>query len=310
MEKGNPPLVSVLVPAYNHGEYIERCIESIWQQTYPNIEIIVINDGSSDNTGELLDKLKSQSKHQMQVIHQKNAGLCRTLNRLNSLSNGKYIISIASDDELYPERINNHVSYLEKNDDVGIAGCFGQQQVIDENSCIKIERVVREINFDNQHIGLLEGKIPFSLQGTTFIASIYSKFEFDENLAFEDWDFYLRLTMEYRLAYIPSIAFRYRGHEEGLNRNVSKMASARIAIFQKLKDYDSVVKYGKRKFLANIYILNAKGYFYCHDLSNARASALSAISSDFGVVIRELDFVYKPFLGRYMLQLLRYIKGR
>jgi len=303
------PLVSVLIPAYNHEKYIERCLKSIWQQDYENIEVIIINDGSTDNTAKVLDSLKAKSKYPIQVFHQNNAGLCKTLNKLSRLASGKYIMPIASDDEFYRGRIKAHVRYLETIDDPTIAGCYGQQQIIDKNSNIKTPIVKRRMEFNNQHKGLLEGAIPFYLQGTTFFSSIFKKYEFDENLAFEDWDFYLRLTLHYKLAYLPGIAFRYRGHEEGLNRNMEKMAAGRLEIFEKFKDYKSVVDYGKNRFLSNVYIMNAKGYFNIENYQKARECIFIALKYNSKALINEMSFIYKPFLGRSIINILRRIKG-
>ena len=79
--------VSVIVPAYNVEEYIENCIISIIQQTYTNIEIIIINDGSTDSTGKICDRLARADKR-INVIHQKNQGLSQARNNGIKLASG------------------------------------------------------------------------------------------------------------------------------------------------------------------------------------------------------------------------------
>jgi len=304
----NKPLVSMLIPAYNHERYIEQCILSIWEQDYPNIEIVVINDGSKDKTGELLDNMCQNSPITMKVIHQANIGLCKTLNKLSSLASGKYIIVLASDDELYPGRITNHIEFLESVRPKEVAGCYGQQQVIDENGQVIKKLVFRNMEFENQHAAFLSGNMIFNLQSSTFFADIFKQYKFDESLAFEDWDFFLRLTIDYKLAYLPGVSFRYRGHDEGLNRNMSKIAKARLAVYSKFKDAPSVVTFGTSKFLSSIHILNAKGFFNIRDYKNARKSTLKAFFADFFVFKREYKFIYKPFLGRGLISLFRKAK--
>ncbi len=108
------PLVTIIVPAYNHDKYIEKCIDSIIEQTYQNIEIIIINDGSTDKT---IDKIVSYAHHEkVVVIDQENKGLCKTLNVGLSLAKGDYISILASDDYLIANKLEKQVEFLEYNE--------------------------------------------------------------------------------------------------------------------------------------------------------------------------------------------------
>lgn len=89
--------VSVLIPAYNCEEYLERCIKSILNQDYDNIEIVVINDGSTDNTQGVIDKLKSENSNIVSV-NRENKGVCETRNELLKIATGEYIVFIDADD--------------------------------------------------------------------------------------------------------------------------------------------------------------------------------------------------------------------
>ena len=97
------PLVSVLMPAYNHQQFVEQAVRSVWAQTYKNIELIVIDDGSSDRTLEILKRLSLQSPISMKVDTHANQGICRTLNKCFDLSRGELIAFLASDDQ-YSEK--------------------------------------------------------------------------------------------------------------------------------------------------------------------------------------------------------------
>lgn len=91
------PLISVLIPAYNAEKYIEHCLKSVCGQNYDNLEIIVINDGSTDRTGEIADKI-AEKDDRIEVIHQENAGVATTRNRLIERSRGEYILQVDADD--------------------------------------------------------------------------------------------------------------------------------------------------------------------------------------------------------------------
>ena len=90
-------LISVIVPVYNVEKYISRCIESIMKQTYKNIEIILIDDGSTDNSGKICDEY-SLKDDRINVIHKKNGGLSDARNTGLDIAKGKYISLIDSDD--------------------------------------------------------------------------------------------------------------------------------------------------------------------------------------------------------------------
>lgn len=97
-------LISVIVPVYNVQKYLEKCIESILSQTYKNIEIILIDDGSTDNSGKICDECVERDSR-IRVIHQKNKGLSAARNRGIECSKGKYIVFIDSDDYIHNRMI-------------------------------------------------------------------------------------------------------------------------------------------------------------------------------------------------------------
>lgn len=122
------PLVSVIVASYNHGPYIEACIESILAQTYTNVELLVVDDGSTDDSVARIHRL--QEVHPFEFRVQSNQGLSRTLNAAIDASNGSLIAPFGSDDVMFPERLAIQVAYLRDKPDVGI--CAGGIQEIDE----------------------------------------------------------------------------------------------------------------------------------------------------------------------------------
>ncbi len=97
-------LVSVIVPVYNTKSTLERCVNSILWQTYPNFEIILVDDGSPDGAGELCDQLAKQHQN-IRVLHQKNAGLSAARNAGIKIARGEYITFVDSDDAIYPDML-------------------------------------------------------------------------------------------------------------------------------------------------------------------------------------------------------------
>src|SRR2546425_11860102 len=115
------PLISVLIPSFNHAAFIENCLESVRLNHYPNLEIIFIDDGSTDPTftvaKDWLEK-NANSFHRVVATRQENQGLCKTLNRLGILAKGEYIAFLASDDELLPGSIQARMETLASNPNV------------------------------------------------------------------------------------------------------------------------------------------------------------------------------------------------
>lgn len=111
---GNP-LVSIIMPAYNHENYIEETLESIINQDYQNIELIIFNDGSKDKTGEKIEAMEQRLKQRFTryiYISKDNEGICKTLNKGLDLAAGDYIVPFPSDDVMYPQRIRLQVEYF------------------------------------------------------------------------------------------------------------------------------------------------------------------------------------------------------
>ena len=108
-------LVSIIIPVYNVERYLERCVNSVVNQTYSNIEILLIDDGSTDNSGTLADELGTRDER-IKVVHQKNGGLSVARNTGLSIAKGNYIYFVDSDDYIDPDMIKTMYELLIKDD--------------------------------------------------------------------------------------------------------------------------------------------------------------------------------------------------
>lgn len=118
---GGNPAVSVVMSAYNSGPYISEAIESILHQTFTDFEFIIIDDGSSDASGEIADSY-ARSDSRIIVIHQENQGIAKSLNTGLRRSTGKYIARMDSDDISLPERFDHQYRHMETHPEIGICG--------------------------------------------------------------------------------------------------------------------------------------------------------------------------------------------
>ena len=129
MNQKSNPLVSVLIPTYNSELYIKDTLESILNQTYKNLEIIIIDDASTDSTLKIVKKYKD--KRIKIYINNKNLGIAKNMNKGIRLSNGKYLAIMDADDWSYPYRIEEQVQLMEENPKVVL--CSGYMDICNEN---------------------------------------------------------------------------------------------------------------------------------------------------------------------------------
>ncbi|MBI2843637.1 MAG: glycosyltransferase [Armatimonadetes bacterium] len=115
------PCISVVMAVYNTAPYLEEAVNSILSQTRGDFEFIIVNDGSADGSGEILDNY-SNMDHRIRVVHQENRGLPASLNRGIQLARGKYVARMDGDDISLPERLEKQVSFMGSNPDIGLCG--------------------------------------------------------------------------------------------------------------------------------------------------------------------------------------------
>ncbi|OOE94681.1 glycosyltransferase family 2 protein [Salinivibrio sp. AR640] len=123
--------VSVVLPIYNAQETLEKCLNSLVIQTYVNIEIIAINDGSQDESLSILERFK-ETDRRIRIVSRSNKGLVYTLNEAISLARGYFIVRMDADDIAFPERISKQVDFMVSNPDILASGtaaqCFGDEE--------------------------------------------------------------------------------------------------------------------------------------------------------------------------------------
>lgn len=146
----NKPLVSITVPVYNGDKTIARCINSLLSQSYKNLEIIVINDGSTDHTLEILN---SYCDNRLKVYSQDNKGIAKTRNKLLSLCNGEFIAFCDADDFYHPDFVKEMLALME-NDDIIMTSCRisrnkkARKNCKGKNFCFRIEDSIKELFAD------------------------------------------------------------------------------------------------------------------------------------------------------------------
>ncbi len=209
------PLVSVCIPSYNHAQYLPYCIESILAQTYPNIEIIIVDDNSKDDSLAVAQSYANQYPDKVAVYthpNRENRGISNTVNYAFSLSKGKYWSGLPSDDALKPHKIAKQVEFLEANRQLGFVYCYasfmdGKGDPLPGTFGEDITK-----NADPVKTLLKANVIP----GMTVLARHDAVEEVglhDPNLIYSDWDFWIRLFLLFKGGFIPESLVEYRVHD-------------------------------------------------------------------------------------------------
>lgn len=227
------PLVSVIVPAYNAETFIQRTLDSILAQTYTNIEVLVVDDGSQDRTAAIIESFVEKNSRVI-LLRQKNAGVAAARNLAIEKSRGQYIAPIDADDIWYPQKLERQVQcILEADQSVGFVYAWSVR--IDED-----DRIIQTIDIeDYSFFKSVEGAIYPALVYTNFIGNGSSllirracfeklggydcKLKAHNAQGCEDWDICLRISEHYKVRVVREILIGYRQVRESMSRNYKSM---------------------------------------------------------------------------------------
>lgn len=202
-----PPLVSVIMPVYNGEKYVRDSIQSILNQTFHDFEFIIINDGSTDGTHEIINSIVDNRI--IYIINPENIGIVNTLNKALLLANGKYISRTDADDLASSDKLMKQVDYMESNPEVGVVGTF--YQIIDRNG-IKKEKITLP-GSSNEIALCIKFMNPFCNSTTLTRASIMKKYGYTKDYEYcEDFWLWKQILDESKGVNLSIYSLQYRVH--------------------------------------------------------------------------------------------------
>jgi len=230
----NQPLVSVIIPAYNAEQFIAKTLESVLSQTYQNLEILVVDDGSTDTTAEII-KSFAQKDRRISLLQQSNAGVAAARNLAIEKSKGEYIAPIDADDIWYPPNLEKQIECLTKSEPtVGVVYSWS----VDIN-----EQDLLTGGFYNSTI---EGEVYTALVYKYFIGNASSslirracfekiggyncKLKAENAQGCEDWELHLRIAQHYQFKVVPEYLVGYRQIASSMSCNYPAMAKCHSLI--------------------------------------------------------------------------------
>lgn len=212
-------IVSVIIPTYNRANLVGRAIKSVLEQTFKNIELLVIDDGSDDDTEKVVKNFDSEAIKYIQ--HEENKGAAVARNTGIENARGEYVAFLDSGDEWFPQKLEKQVSVLKKKKDVGIV--YVGTIYFDERYNDNLLEIVIPKYKGMVYRKLLEKNIVCG--GCSSVLIRKQCFEYvggfdSEFPAAQDWDMWIRIAKLYKFDYIPNILLKYFSQKIGISQNI------------------------------------------------------------------------------------------
>ncbi|HEY8353177.1 MAG TPA: glycosyltransferase family A protein [Sphingomonadales bacterium] len=237
----NTPAISVVIPAYNAERTVAETLDSVLAQSMQDFEIIVVNDGSRDATGAILDFYAERHPGKVRVIHQENTGQARARNNGIAAARGRYIAFNDADDIWAPEKLERQLRFLEDNPEYGL--CYTEGMTIDEKGRKK-EPFGATREFTGRCFETLITRnniIGSSVMVRRAVLDDVGVFN-PELRACENWELWTRIARKYPIACIDEKLSFYRQHGGNMSKDIDRMRENRIAAIQhNRRQYDGVV---------------------------------------------------------------------
>ena len=215
------------VPSYNHAGFIERCLRSIFRQTTKPAKLLVIDDGSRDNSPRVIERVLRDCPFPCEFVARENRGLCRTLNEGFASSFGDYFAYLGSDDVWLPDFLANRISLLDSNKNAAMA--YGNAYLIDEQDCI-LENSAdwAAYKYDDTRKMLLMGIAPVS-SSVCYRRTALEKVRWNDDSRLEDYELYLKLSAVGEFVFDKEVRAAWRQHGYNTSADLPLMLREVIA---------------------------------------------------------------------------------
>ena len=303
-------LVTVIIPTYNSEKYIRECLESVFSQGYKNIEVIVVDDGSTDDTGQIV-----KDYHSCRYYKKENGGPASARNFGIQMAKGECIAFLDADDVWFNGKLAAQVAEIEKEGHSGLVYSFSGNFMDDPSEVHDNDDFPCNVSH--------EGNVFKKLYWHNFIrtSTVLVKKEcfdrcgiFNEEADFfavEDYDMWLRIAKEYKVACVPEVMVGYRSHREGISKHIDRSykneknillaASARWPFLQ--QETGSTFK----KRLSKLYFDWGADYLEIYEMQKSRQLLWRSVCNDF-TNLKRILYLIKSIIPPGILKKTRKIK--
>ncbi|MCQ3931011.1 MAG: hypothetical protein DPW16_11185 [Chloroflexi bacterium] len=261
------PFVSVIITTYNRKDYLEEAIDSVLNQIYSNFELIVVDDGSTDGTGDLIHK---KYVGQLHYIYQENRGRSEARNHGMREAKGKYIAFLDSDDLWKPNKLSKQITFMEQNSQYGLTHTFVENIRDESKSDLAytawVHRLYQKaLNRGYTYLGM-------SRHCVMFFSTIVVRAQIAQQIGamdkacetYEDWDWYLRAALLTHIGTIEESLIWYRLHSE--NSSLAQFHAGQVAMaYKHLAQINQVPSNIRHKAKRNFYLQLASVAYHLED---------------------------------------------
>lgn len=207
------PIVSIICSCYNHRDYVIDSIKSVLNQSYANIELIIVDDFSVDDSVKVINNWLVDFSEVKFIKNTNNLGLNKSFNQAVKISKGDYLIDLAADDILLPNAVETLVNVYLKHDNVDLALVFGNASNVDENGKV-ISDIFNHDMIPRVREAIEKGYYKYLLRDSDYMCSVSGMYNrsifeeiggYDENLYFEDFDYWLRVSKSHEIVFNEKI---------------------------------------------------------------------------------------------------------
>jgi glycosyltransferase involved in cell wall biosynthesis len=255
----NQPLVSVIIPNYNYANYLREAVESVLSQTYKNIEIIVVDDGSKDKSAEVLQEFGDK----ITVIFQQNAGVSAARNNGVANSKGEYIAFLDADDVWLAEKIEKQIKLFSEDKTLGLVH-VGVQDIDGNGNNLDVHLDGLSGEVSHEFLLLNRAVVLGGGSGLMITRKAFNEVDgFDLRLSTSaDWDLFYQISSRYQVGFIEEILLKYRIHGSNMHSSVRVMEHDMMLSYEKAFANASTTTADRNECYGNLHKTLAASYYH------------------------------------------------
>lgn len=278
------PLVSIIIPTYNYADFLSTAIQSCLNQTYQPVEIIVVDDGSTDHTKNIAEGFGRDILY----VSQENQGVSSARNRGLELAKGSYLAFLDSDDYLMNDSIGKKVEILEKNPEVGIVFSSTYSRTWEKRGRRYKPRFIESMISGKFYEDLLLRKIPFQTSGNLIRSSIAKRFRFSTRLSNgEDIAYFSKIFFSTKGYFLPEPTVVNLRHSGSLRHNVEGIKEDHfINVIFDDPFYGGALDHLRKRCTVHRHLELSRRFFLAGEMKLAKVHYWKAISADPKAVLR------------------------
>lgn len=304
------PLVTTVIPSFNHARYIRTAIESVLNQTYENIELIVVDDGSKDESHSIIREYQGHPKVKM-ILNAENRGQSAVFNQALAIAGGKYVALLPSDDWFLPEKIALQVAKMEScDDDVGVVYAAGARYFEDTGETVTVNLPVRTGWIARDLIEIGNFIYPVT---PLYRRAVFDKVRPSEQFKAEGEAIHLRIALQYRYEYVDEIVAVMRDHSYNIGKDAAVILDEVVKHrewFFNLPDLPDEIREMKNKSLVRLFRIKAMQLIFDRgDPKKGRECIAKAIYLDPGIIAKHPKILIAYFASYFPNSYLRLVRA-